>query len=497
MRLDRLLGEVEVSDLRGDPARTDVAAITHDSRAVAAGTLFCCLPGGHADGHDFAGAAVAAGATALVCQRPLPVDVTQVVVPSTRVAMAPLAAALHGHPSRHLSVAGVTGTNGKTTSTHLLGAVFEAAGRRAQVIGTLSGTGSCLASGAGGPCPASGAGGPGTTPEATELQARLARLVDEGMEAVAMEVSSHALVQHRVDATWFTVAVFTNLSQDHLDFHASMDDYFAAKASLFTPGRSGAGVINADDPWGRRLLAAATIPTRAFSLDDAGGLDVGVSGSTFRWEGHRVRLQLGGVFNVANALAAATAARELGIDPSAVAEGLSSLPSVPGRFQKVDSGQPFTIVVDYAHSPDSLEQALLAARRGAAADGGRVVVVFGCGGDRDRAKRPVMGEVASRLADVAILTSDNPRSEDPAEIITQVRAGVTRPEVLVVEPDRRKAIATALSSARAGDIVVVAGKGHEATQVWGDTVVPFDDAAVIRAELERGAGPERPPERGA
>jgi UDP-N-acetylmuramoyl-L-alanyl-D-glutamate--2,6-diaminopimelate ligase len=494
VRLDRLLGEVEVSDLRGDPAATDVAAITHDSRAVTPGALFCCLPGRRADGHDFAPQVVAAGATALLCERPLAVDVTQVIVPSTRAAMAPLAAAFHGHPSRRMAVVGVTGTNGKTTTTHLLAAVLRAAGRPTELIGTLSGT---LSGTPGGEPPAGpgtassaasppGPAGPGTTPEAPELQARLARMAAEGTAAVAMEVSSHALAQHRVDATWFTVAVFTNLSQDHLDFHASMEDYFAAKASLFTAERAAVAVVNADDPWGRRLLAGTAIPTRPFSLDDAAGLDVGVI-TTFRWEGHPVRLHLGGVFNAANALAAATAARELGVDGATVADGLSSIPSVPGRFEVVDAGQPFTVVVDYAHSPDSLEQVLVASRREATAGDGRVVVVFGCGGDRDRGKRPAMGEVATRLSDLAVLTSDNPRSEDPLAIIAQVQAGVTRPDVLVVEPDRRAAIALALAEARPGDVVVVAGKGHEATQVTGDRVVAFDDRAVVRAELGRVA----------
>ena len=244
-------------------------------------------------------------------------------------------------------------------------------------------------------------------------------------------------------------------------------------------------VVNGDDPWGRRLLDAVSVPPRPFTLADAADLEVGPVSSTFRWEGEPVRLHLGGTFNVANALAAATAARELGADRAAVAAGLSSLTSVPGRFETVEAGQPFTVVVDYAHTPASLEQVLLAARHAAANDGGRVLLVFGCGGDRDTAKRPAMGEVATRLADVAVLTSDNPRSEDPAAIIDAVRAGVRRPEVLVVEPERRAAIALALDQARRGDVVVVAGKGHETTQVTGTTVEPFDDRAVVRAQLER------------
>ena len=470
MQLDRLLGGVEVLDLRGDPAGTEVTAITHDSRAVTSGALFCCVPGAVADGHNFAPAAVAAGASALLCQRVLPLEVTQVVVASVREAMGPAAAAFFGHPSRRLAVVGVTGTNGKTTTTHLLAAALRADGRTTEVVGTLS--------------------GPRTTPEATDLQARLAALADAGTEAVSLEVSSHALVQHRVDATWFEVGVFTNLSQDHLDFHGTLDEYFAAKASLFAPERVGVAIVNGDDPWGRRLLERVSVPTRPFTLAEAVGLDVGPAGSTFRWEGEPVHLRLGGRFNVSNALAAATAARELGADTGAVAAGLSSVASVPGRFETVDAGQPFTVVVDYAHTPASLEQVLLAARHAAggehpAGGAGRVLVVFGCGGERDTAKRPAMGEVATRLADVAVLTSDNPRSEDPAAIVESVRQGVTRTEVLVVEPDRRAAIALALDHARPGDVVVVAGKGHETTQVTGAAVEPFDDRVVVRAELER------------
>ena len=493
MRLDRLLGDLEVLQTRGDPGATEVSTITHDSGAVVPGALFCCVPGERRDGHDFAPAAVTAGASALLCERLLTdlpatqvpatqvpvtqVPVTQVVVRSVRRAVGPAAAALFDHPSRRTPVVGVTGTNGKTTTTHLLAAALQAAGRAAEVIGTLSGA--------------------RTTPEAPELQARLAELAARGA-AAAVEVSSHALVQHRVDATWFSVAVFTNLSQDHLDFHSSMEEYFAAKASLFTPERAAVGVVNADDAWGRRLLdslrsgpagGTVALPTRPFSLADVADLEVGQGGSTFRWAGQPVHLRLGGVFNVTNALAAATAARELGADPAAVAEGLSSVASVPGRFEEVDAGQPFTVVVDYAHTPASLEQVLSAARPLAVGSNGsgpgRVLVVFGCGGDRDRAKRPAMGEAATRLADLAVLTSDNPRGEDPQAIIEQVRAGVSRPEALVVEPDRRAAIATALASARPGDVVVVAGKGHEAVQVTGDEVVPFDDRLVVREELAR------------
>ena len=467
MRLSRLLGDVEVRSVRGDPERTEIVAVAHNADDAVPGALFCCVPGARADGHDFAPQALARGAVALLVQRHLDFDVPQVLVDDVRAAMARVAAALFDHPSRRMAVVGVTGTNGKTTTTHFLRSVLEADGRRAAVIGTLSGV--------------------RTTPASPELQGHLAELAGEGFEAVAMEVSSHALAQHRVDAIRFAVAVFTNLSQDHLDFHGTMDDYFEAKASLFDAERAGVGVINADDPWGRRLLERAALPTRPFSLAEAVDLRLERTGSSFRWEGEPVRLRLAGEVNVANALAAAAAARELGVGPPAVAAGLSNLASVTGRNEPVERGQPFTVLVDYAHTPDALERALAGAR--AIAGGGRVLVVFGCGGDRDRAKRPVMGEVATRLADVAVLTSDNPRNEDPAAIIDQIRAGVRRTEALVVEPDRRAAIAHALGRAGPGDVVVLAGKGHESTQVIGSRTLPFDDRAVA-AELLGALGPQ-------
>nr|MDQ3990491.1 UDP-N-acetylmuramoyl-L-alanyl-D-glutamate--2,6-diaminopimelate ligase [Actinomycetota bacterium] len=392
MRLSRLLGDVEVRAVRGDPEGAEIVAIGHDSGSVVPGTLFCCVRGAKADGHAFAPQAVEAGAVALLVDRFLELDVPQVAVDDVRAAMAPIAAALFGHPSRRMAVVGVTGTNGKTTTTHFVRAVLEADGRRAAVIGTLSGGGSR----------SGGRAGPGTTPAAPELQAHLAELAGEGFTAVAMEVSSHALVQHRVDAVRFAAAVFTNLSQDHLDFHGTEEEYFAAKASLFEPERAAVGVINADDRWGRRLLEAAHLPTRPFSMAEAVDLHVDRSGSTFRWEGEPVRLRLAGTVNVANAVAAAAAARELGVGAPAIAEGLSNLAAVPGRNEPVDRGQPFSVLVDYAHTPDALEKALAGARE--MAGPGRVLVVFGCGGDRDRAKRPLMGAVAARLSDVAVLT---------------------------------------------------------------------------------------------
>jgi UDP-N-acetylmuramoyl-L-alanyl-D-glutamate--2,6-diaminopimelate ligase len=439
---------------------------------VVPGALYCCLPGNRFDGHDFAPDAVAVGASALLCERLLPLDVVQVRVGQgqARAAMAQVAAAFHGHPGDSLRVVGVTGTNGKTTVTHLLRAVFEANGWPTAVMGTLDGG--------------------LTTPDAPSVQRSLATYRDGGQSAVAMEVSSHALIQHRVDAIRFVVAIFTNLSQDHLDYHRTMDAYFSAKSLLFTPGRTDAGVVNADDPWGRRLLESAPIALRSFSLADAADLEMGAVGSSFRWEGRAVTLNLSGRFNVANALAAAAAARQLGIDPGVVAEGLSALRGVPGRFEMVEAGQSFKAVVDYAHTPSALEQALTAARDAAEPEG-RVVVVFGCGGDRDRLKRPEMGRIATNLADLAVLTSDNPRSEDPMAIIGEVRAGVERSDRLVVEPDRAAAIALAVSSARPGDVLLVAGKGHETGQRIGERTLDFDDRVVTTSAIEDTAGARR------
>jgi UDP-N-acetylmuramoyl-L-alanyl-D-glutamate--2,6-diaminopimelate ligase len=462
VRLREVLRDVAVQHIVGDPDAIEVSGVVHDSRAVTNGSLFCCVPGAVVDGHTFASTAVEAGATALLCERELPVDVAQAVVAATRVAMGPAAAAFHGHPSRALEVVGVTGTNGKTTTTHLLRSILDAAGRNAGVIGTLTGA--------------------RTTPEATELQQLLASMRDDGVRSVAMEVSSHALAQHRVDGTWFRVGVFTNLSRDHLDFHHSMDEYFEAKASLFTAERCAHAVIDVDDEWGRALAKRVEIPWEPYSLGDVEIVEVGASSSRCTWQGVELRVPLGGRFNLSNAIAAAVAARALGIDPRKIAAGIAAAGPVPGRFEPVEAGQPFAVIVDYAHTPDGLEQVLRAARDLAA--GNAVIAVFGSGGDRDPSKRAPMGEVASRLADRVVLTSDNPRGEDPEAIIDAVRRGINEPSSVLIEPDRRKAIQLALTEARPGDVVVIAGKGHETTQTIGDEVVPFDDRQVAAELLE-------------
>ncbi len=442
----------------------EVTAVMLDSRLVTPGALFVCVPGAIHDGHDFAPEAVERGAVALLVERPLDLDVPQILTPDARRAVGHLASAVHGTPSRQLTVVGFTGTNGKTTSVHLLEHVLEHGGIPTGVIGTLTGE--------------------RTTPEATVLQRRLAAMVAEGRMAVAMEVSSHSLAQHRVDGTWFSVAVFTNLSIDHLDFHGDLESYYLAKAALFTPDRVGAAVINVDSPEGRRLAGSVDVAVTESSIADAEALELDIDGCTFGWRGQPVRLPLAGRFNVANALGVAEAASLAGLDDEAIAAGLSAGGRVPGRFELVDGGQPFSVVVDYAHTPDGLRNVLTTARE---LTGRRLICVFGCGGDRDRAKRPLMGEVTSSLADVVIVTSDNPRSEDPDAIIAAIVAGATGGAELSIEPDRRRAIEQALNAAAAGDIVVIAGKGHETTQTVGAEVLDFDDRLVALDVLERAS----------
>jgi UDP-N-acetylmuramoyl-L-alanyl-D-glutamate--2,6-diaminopimelate ligase len=461
-----------------DPADdVEVTDIVLDSRAVTPGALFCAIPGASTDGHLHAPAAVAAGAVALLVERRLDLPVPQLVVPEARSATAVLAATMYDHPSASMAVIGVTGTNGKTTTTHLLRNVMEAAGRRVEVLGTLSGA--------------------RTTPEAPDLQRTLAGWRDDGVEVVAMEVSSHALDLHRVDGTRFAVAVFTNLSRDHLDHHGSMEAYFEAKARLFEPALSDLAVVNLDSPYGRLLADAAALPTDGYRLEEAIDLHLDAAGSTFTWRGHPVHLGMGGAFNVENALAAAHAASLLGVADGTIAEGLSRPVVVPGRFELVAAGQPFAVVVDYAHTPDGLDQLLTAAddlvTSGPAGERGRVVVVFGCGGDRDASKRPAMGEVAAERADIVVLTADNSRHEETAAIIEAVKQGFERVHPrraadLVVEPDRRAAIALALGAGRPGDVVLVAGKGHETTQDIGGVVTPFDDRLVVAEEWARIGG---------
>ena len=481
--------------IAGGASRGEITDVTFDSREAGPGTLFFCVRGSTADGHDFAPSVVAAGAVALVVERELDLDVEQLVVPDSRAAMGPIAARWFGDPSAELRMIGVTGTNGKTTTAFLVRSILEHAGVRCGLLGTVK----RVVGGRSEPVER-------TTPEAIDLQRTFRRMLDAGDRACAMEVSSHALSLGRADSIHFDVAAFTNLTQDHLDFHADMEDYFAAKRLLFVPGEQGlipgVAIVNVDDGFGARLVAdlrrigrpRLTTFSAAGHLADLTAHDVGfdAAGGTFTLHGHGeprpVRLRLPGHFNVENALAALGSVLAIGIDLDEAIAGLAAADPVPGRMEPIDAGQDFGVLVDYAHTPDSLENVLRAARRLADGD---LICVFGCGGDRDPLKRPLMGRVGAELANLAVITSDNPRSEDPEAIIAQVFEGVAadRRECTEVEPDRRAAIALALRTAKPGDLVVIAGKGHEQGQEFENgRKIPFDDREVAREELRRPAG---------
>ncbi len=527
--LGDLLEGVPVSGTSGTLAGVTVSSIVFDSRNVRPGALFACLPGSLRDGHDFAADAVAAGAVALLCSRPVQVESPQILVAAAdlRASMATLACNLYGRPSARLRIVGVTGTNGKTTVVAMISSILQAAGIGTEVIGTLDGA--------------------RTTPEAPVLQERLAQAVAEGAGAAVMEVSSHGIAQERVGGITFEVCVFTNLSPEHLDYHGDLESYFAAKAALFKSGHVRLAVVNDDDPWGRRLAASMEgVPVRSFGLAAAEDVTTGIDGTSFTWRGLRITIPMAGEHNVANAMAAAEAALAMGIEERRIAEGLAGMARVPGRWLVQGSGG--WVVVDYAHTPAALEASLGAARALFAAKEGRVLCVFGCGGNRDRGKRPLMGEIASRMAEVTVVTSDNPRDEDPGSIIEEIIAGVpgsrvgTAPEsrmgtapgyrtrivrathgsrageeelvremagtargagiggrgaetygaenvpserLVVVEPDRRRAIRLAVAAMRAIDVVLVAGKGHETTIEQGGAVSHFDDSEEVAAVLAR------------
>lgn len=464
---------------------TPITDVTHDSRLVGPGSLFCCVPGQFHDGHDHAAQAVSRGAVALLCEHPVVVEVPQLVVDDVRAVMSRTASLVWGNPSSRLKVIGVTGTNGKTTVVAMIDSILGSSGIESRMIGTLTGE--------------------RTTPESTDLHRLLARFVDEGVQTVAMEVSSHALVQHRVDDVAFDLAVFTNLGRDHLDFHETQEAYFSAKSRLFEPGMTLAGVVNVDDIHGRLLHDAGAVPMTPVTLRDVTDLTSGPNGSRFTWRGSTIDLPMVGIHNVANAILAATTCMELGVEVDLVVRGLENLEQVPGRFEVIEPSETVAAdlrdvvaVVDYAHTPDAL-RSVLAAGRGVAGDDHRVIVVFGCGGERDREKRPEMGMVAAEMADVVVVTSDNPRGEDPMSIIDAITAGFSlgdsrsddgeprdsAPELLV-DPDRRSAIRKGLHAATAGDVVVIAGKGHETGQTIGKRTEPFDDRKVVAELLTEG-----------
>jgi UDP-N-acetylmuramoyl-L-alanyl-D-glutamate--2,6-diaminopimelate ligase len=452
MQLERLIGALAPTDVVGDAA-VEIRELAYDAREVPRGSLFFCIPGAAADGHDFAADAIRAGAAALVVERALEVDAPQLVVPSVRDAMPRAAVEFFGDPTAQLPVVAVTGTNGKTTTAYLLWSILDAAGERPGLLTNVErrvGTDTRPVG--------------LNTPESTDLQRLFREMLDAGNRACVMEATSMASAKGRLEGTRFAVLVFTNLTQDHLDFHGTMEEYFDAKRRLFA--QASRAVVNVEDDYGAQL--AAEIPDAlTYTPGDALG---------------DIELKLRGRFNRENAVAASAAARALGIDHDAIKRGIEAVERVPGRFDAVDEGQPFTVLVDYAHTPGALEAALDSARELAR---GRVICVFGAGGDRDRDKRPLMGQVVTELADIALVTSDNPRSEDPAAIAADVVDGLD----LDVELDRRRAIERALEQAQPGDVVLIAGKGHEQGQEIAGRKLPFDDSEVVRDALRRLKAP--------
>jgi UDP-N-acetylmuramoyl-L-alanyl-D-glutamate--2,6-diaminopimelate ligase len=446
MQLERLIAALAPTDVVGGAA-VEIRELAYDAREVPRGSLFFCVPGTRVDGHELAAEAVAAGAAALVVERPLGLDIPQVVVPSVRAAMPRAAVTFFGDPTAELRVLAVTGTNGKTTTAYLLSSILEAAGERPGLLTNVERR-------VGGQTQPVGL----NTPESIDLQRLFREMLDAGDRSCVMEATSMASVKGRLDGTRFAVLVFTNLTQDHLDFHGTMEEYFEAKRRLFA--QATCAVVNIGDPYGARLAQELPDAMTYRPSDDLADVD----------------LKLRGRFNLENALAAAAAARAVGVDEPAIKRGLEAVERVPGRFDAVDEGQPFAVVVDYAHTPGALRAALESARELAR---GRVICVFGAGGDRDRDKRPVMGRVVAELADVALVTSDNPRSEDPAAIAADVVGTLD----LDVELDRRLAIERALEQAHEGDVVVIAGKGHERGQEIGGEKLPFDDGEVARDVL--------------
>ena len=482
MELERLMSALAPEAVLGDPGRrpagVEVSDLAYDARAVTPGAAFFCVPGSTRDGHEFAAEAVRNGAVVLVVERAVEPAVPQLVVPDARAAMATAADIFFGAPTRELEVAGVTGTNGKTTTAFLLHSILDAAGRRPGLLGTVE----------------SRVGGERravvrTTPEAIDLQRTFREMLDAGDRSVALEASSHASQLHRLDRVRFDALVFTNLTQDHLDFHETMDEYFRAKRRLFVGAAPPPAAVNLGDEWGRLLaeelgdVSRAPLVTFGFA-DDAEirpeGLELDASGARFTAGGIEIRSSLRGRFNVENVLGAVAAGILLDVAEDEIAAGVAALAGVPGRFEAVDEGQPFAVIVDYAHTPDSLDNVLRTARDLAQ---GRVLVVFGAGGDRDRGKRPLMGKVAVDRADVVVVTSDNPRSEEPLAIIQDILQGAGLGAE--IDPDRRSAIARALLLAEAGDVVVIAGKGHELGQEIDGEKLPFDDREVAREVLSQ------------
>ena len=455
----------------GNVADVHIADVNHDSRKVRAGSLFCCISGAKADGHQFVDSVTASGASALLVTQDAKYPLPFLKVLDDRRAMAHAAHVVHGRPSQEVPVFGVTGTNGKTTTAAMLSSILRGAGMSPHVFGTLNSE--------------------RTTPEATDLQREMRQAINEGAQSVVMEVTSHALQLQRVTGVQFAAGIFTNLGHDHLDFHGTMENYFEAKAELFNTATTGVAIVNVDDTWGMKL--ADSLKGRYIggdlirvSINEVQNLQSTLAQSSFTWRGKNIVLSLGGLFNVSNALLAATTAEVHGVSLEAIVDGLEDVQVVPGRVQKVSNDSGVLAFVDFAHTPDSLQAVLNSART--SAGNGRVIVVFGCGGDRDREKRPEMGRVASEIADIVIVTSDNSRSEDPASIIADICSGMGKTRAVKIA-NRREAIAHAVNLAQSGDVLIVAGKGHETSQLVGTTNLPFSDVEELElAFVQKKAG---------
>jgi len=464
LTVDSLVMHADISATIVGNKNAVFSGITQDSRNVEPGDILCCVRGDLFDGHQFVNEAVSRGAVAVLVDHvdeSIEPSVVQIVVRDVRAVLGRIASAAFRHPASSLKMIGITGTNGKTTTASILGSLITAHGGSVYVMGTLTGA--------------------RTTPESIDLHAQLRSCVDSGIDHVVMEVSSHALEHHRVDGIVFDVAVFTNLGHDHLDFHGSMENYFAAKRKLFTSERTRAAVVNVDDPHGHLLQTEAVVPTSSYSLLDVSNVKISASTVSLTWKNLDIRLPIGGSFAVMNALAAISAASELGIPHERIVSGCSSVQTVPGRFESVPNDADIDVVVDFAHTPEALAGLLVSAREITRAG---LIVVFGCGGDRDNAKRPLMGDISSRGADLVIVTSDNPRNEDPEHIIAEVMSGVVVNHALVSSiVNREKAIESAILGAKRGDMVVIAGKGHETTQEIGGVMTASSDVAIAAKAL--------------
>lgn len=465
MNLNEILKNVRNSDFErlGEINDVEVHGLSYDSRLINSGDLFFCFKGEKKDSHDFVYDAIKGGASALVVERKIDIDFPQVISSSSRKMMSEIAEIFYEFPSREITTVGVTGTNGKTTTVNILSAIAKAAGEKTETIGTLTGQ--------------------LTTPEAPDLQRQIRDSIGNGVSFLAMEVSSHALLQNRISRMTYDAAIFTNLSLDHLDYHGDMESYYKAKSSLFSPTHSKLAVINADNQFGKRLMNEVEIPQVSFSLNDVDIVERTLIKTTFRWKGKIIELKLPGVFNLENALAAAVTAEALGFNREVIAKGLESAKGTPGRFELLTHSdeEPY-IIVDYCHTPDGLEKILLSINE--LLPGARTHIVFGCGGDRDTSKRAQMGMISETHATNVYLTSDNPRSENQMAIINDILAGIHDTEPVYVNPDRREAIFHAVTTANQDDVVLIAGKGCEPYQEISGTLHPFLDTDVGREALE-------------